>query len=198
MNAFILATVTDNIDKQTNLISVNVSSENSLIDDLEFLYKNKYINLISFTVLLILPKEVAEEIIQEVFVSTLKRIKTDRSFRIENTEAYIKSAIALKAKNYHRKNFLRVVKDNQVKSDFEIFSTESDSDKESNKFDIVNKIIDALPNSQKTCVVLKYYEDMKISEIAKFLELSEGTVKSHLFRAVQTIKSKFEFQDEDI
>ena len=194
MNAFILATVTDNIDSDTNIINLNRVSETTLIDELEFLYKNKYINLISFAVLLILPKEIAEEIIQEVFVSTIMRAKSDKTFRVENIEAYIKSAIAMKAKNYHRKNFLRVAKDNQVKSEMKITTSESN---ETKKFDLINTIIDTLPTSQKTCVVLKFYENMKISEIAEFLELSEGTVKSHLFRAVQTIKTKFETQRQE-
>ncbi|MFN8015418.1 MAG: RNA polymerase sigma factor [Acidimicrobiia bacterium] len=155
--------------------------------ELEALYMSSYKSLVAFAVLFILPREVAEEVVQEVFVETLARVQRQKSYRIDNVEAYIKSAIALKARNKHRRNFLRSVKENDLNENYRIQLSHSDSENEN--LEKISNAIESLPNAQKECIVLKYYEQMKISEIAKFLSVSEGTVKTHLHRATSTLKT---------
>lgn len=52
--------------------------------------------------------------------------------------------------------------------------------------------LDRLPEDYRTAVILKYYNDMKVSEIASVMKLPEGTVKSLLFRARAVLKSDLE------
>lgn len=54
------------------------------------------------------------------------------------------------------------------------------------------RAIDLLPEKYKSVVILKYFDDMKISEIAYTLELPEGTVKAYLNRAKTKLKSLLE------
>lgn len=49
-------------------------------------------------------------------------------------------------------------------------------------------VVYQLEQEFRTVVVLFYYEDLKIKDIAKVLGLSEGTVKSRLSRAKQKLK----------
>lgn len=49
-------------------------------------------------------------------------------------------------------------------------------------------VVYQLDQEFRTVVVLFYYEDLMIKDIAKILELSEGTVKSRLSRAKQKLK----------
>lgn len=49
--------------------------------------------------------------------------------------------------------------------------------------------IDALPEKYKTIIILKYFNDMQIEEIAYTLEIPEGSVKSYLFRARQELRA---------
>ncbi|MDK8191153.1 sigma-70 family RNA polymerase sigma factor [Paenibacillus sp. UMB7766-LJ446] len=44
-------------------------------------------------------------------------------------------------------------------------------------------MIDELDEQLQTIVTLFYIEDLSVKEIARVLEVSEGTVKSRLFRA---------------
>jgi RNA polymerase sigma-70 factor (ECF subfamily) len=43
--------------------------------------------------------------------------------------------------------------------------------------------IDRLPDAQRQVIILFYLEDRRIDEVARMLDLPEGTVKSHLHRA---------------
>jgi RNA polymerase sigma-70 factor (sigma-E family) len=44
-----------------------------------------------------------------------------------------------------------------------------------------------LPRRQRAVVVLRYYQDLTIPEIASALDMADGTVKSHLNAAKQTL-----------
>jgi len=46
-----------------------------------------------------------------------------------------------------------------------------------------------MPPRQKMAFVLKHFQQLKIREIAEYMECSEGSVKKQLFRAVKTLKS---------
>lgn len=49
---------------------------------------------------------------------------------------------------------------------------------------------DCLPQKQRTVFLLRFVEDMDLLEIAKATGMKEGTVKSHLFRALQTVRER--------
>lgn len=48
--------------------------------------------------------------------------------------------------------------------------------------------LEKLPEKQKSVIVLKYYDDLRISEIASVLEMPEGTVKAYLHKAKKALK----------
>lgn len=48
--------------------------------------------------------------------------------------------------------------------------------------------VDELPVSYRTVVTLYHLEEMSVAEIAAVMDLPEGTVKSHLFRARKMLK----------
>jgi RNA polymerase sigma-70 factor (ECF subfamily) len=46
----------------------------------------------------------------------------------------------------------------------------------------------SLPPRQRAVFLMKHEEDLKLSEIAVALKISEGAVKAHLFRAIDALK----------
>lgn len=54
---------------------------------------------------------------------------------------------------------------------------------------MIVELVDALPDAQRQCVLMYYYEEMGVKEIAAALETSEGTVKSRLNYARKAIKA---------
>jgi len=53
-------------------------------------------------------------------------------------------------------------------------------------WDVANQ----LSQQQRAVFLLRFVEDMELNEIASALGLQVGSVKTHLFRAVQTVRSK--------
>ncbi len=51
-----------------------------------------------------------------------------------------------------------------------------------------------LPRRQRECVVLRFYDDLTVPEIARSLGVAEGSVKSHLHRAMATLAIELEDQ----
>jgi RNA polymerase sigma-70 factor (ECF subfamily) len=51
-----------------------------------------------------------------------------------------------------------------------------------------------LPSRQQTIFLLRFAEDMELSEIADVLGLKVGSVKAHLFRATTAVRQKLKEQ----
>ena len=54
-----------------------------------------------------------------------------------------------------------------------------------------------LPERQRACVVLRYFEDLDVRETAVALGCSEGTVKSQTSRGLASLRSMFESASRD-
>ena len=57
--------------------------------------------------------------------------------------------------------------------------------------------LDRLPPELKTVVILRFFEDMKLDEIARILSANLSTVKSRLYRALKLLKLDMEVLDDD-
>ena len=64
------------------------------------------------------------------------------------------------------------------------------------KLDIVRRLIDDLPEKQRSCLQLRDIEGKAYKDIAKILGITEEQVKVNIFRARQTIKQRFQRFDK--
>lgn len=62
----------------------------------------------------------------------------------------------------------------------------------------LQKAIESLEKEDKTVVILRYYEDMKLEDIAKVLNENLSTVKSRLYRSMKKLKLQLEPYDENV
>lgn len=53
----------------------------------------------------------------------------------------------------------------------------------------IKAALDTLPSQQKLAFTLKFYEELKIKEIAEIMNCAEGTVKRYLFNATNKMKN---------
>lgn len=61
---------------------------------------------------------------------------------------------------------------------------------------IILEVIDSLPDGQRVCVILYYYQQNTISQIAGMLDLNENTVKSRLALARAKIRAALEEKEK--
>ena len=54
---------------------------------------------------------------------------------------------------------------------------------------MIRELVDELPPAQKLCILMYYYDELPVKDIAEALDTSENTVKSRLSYARKTIKA---------
>jgi RNA polymerase sigma-70 factor (ECF subfamily) len=55
------------------------------------------------------------------------------------------------------------------------------------------EVVDALrelPHRQRTCLALRYYEELGIDDIASTLDISRNSVKTHLRRGMDALEAR--------
>jgi RNA polymerase sigma-70 factor (ECF subfamily) len=57
---------------------------------------------------------------------------------------------------------------------------------------VIRKAVEALPENQRSAVILHKYQEVDYRQIAKILSVSESAVKSLLFRAYETLRVRLE------
>ena len=60
----------------------------------------------------------------------------------------------------------------------------------------IDALVDELPDQQKKVFYMKHFEGLKIKDIAQKLNVSEGQIKSQLFRAVHKLRRGLEVFNE--
>lgn len=59
----------------------------------------------------------------------------------------------------------------------------------------LHDIIETLPKKQKIVIVLKFFKDLTVNEVAQVLRIPEGTVKSRLHQAKKTIRRRLDYEE---
>jgi RNA polymerase sigma-70 factor (sigma-E family) len=130
-------------------------------------------------------REVAEDIVQETFVRVAPRIG---AIDPERVWPYLRRA----AVNLWRNRLRRLVLERRVRLDR---TDESDSAIPVEELDALWSAVLRLPDRQRACLALRYYEDLPERAVAEVLGCSVGTVKSHTARALARLRK--ELGDED-
>ena len=94
----------------------------------------------------------------------------------------------LKEIDYIRKNKKYVINNDLDLDDSISYDTYENID--------LQKALDELPEKYKTIVILRYFEDMKISEIAQVLDENTNTIKTRLSKALDKLKLKLRDDEE--
>ncbi|MGB6101317.1 MAG: RNA polymerase sigma factor [Comamonas sp.] len=72
-------------------------------------------------------------------------------------------------------------------SESETGQSAEDAVKRRQTFEAIETAIEQLPARQREAFLMRYWEEMDVAETAAAMGCSEGSVKTHCFRAVQTL-----------
>lgn len=136
-------------------------------------------------------KEIAEDVVQEVFLkiwNNRKNIKTNTSF-----QSYL-FTIAL---NTVRKYFNKLSLQNEFKHHIliDISKNQIDFDKNSDFQSLLDKLddlINRMPEKRREVFIKKKYEEKSLKEIAEELTITTKTVEYHITEAMKYLKKEFE------
>lgn len=138
--------------------------------DVGEVYRERREPLLRLAFLLTGSREAAEDVVQTVFAGAHARWST-----IEDPVAYLRRAVVNQANQVHRRRYrISPVVAEPVAQPPEIDETWNE--------------VCRLPQRQRAVVVLRFYEDLPLTEIARLLGRPEGTVRSDLHRALDRLR----------
>jgi len=157
-------------------------------DVLRRVYEVEFSRLVGLARLLVDRREDAEEVVQEAFARTCANLGRVRD---EDPLPYVRRAVMNFSRDRLRR--LRTARRHRDDAPAEAESAEQGAVRQASGRAVVEQLAE-LPRRQRECVVLRFYADLSIPDIALSLGLAEGSVKSHLHRAMTTLAIELEDQ----
>ncbi|HVM21518.1 MAG TPA: SigE family RNA polymerase sigma factor [Egibacteraceae bacterium] len=124
----------------------------------------------------------AEDAVAEAFVKTYRRMQRGG---VDQPRAYVRRVVINEVNSRFRRLLLERREAAKRSADDRGERTAADQLAD---HDEVFAALRALPERQRTVVVLRYYEDLTEKAIAEAMHISVGTVKSTLHRALQRLR----------
>ena len=151
-------------------------------------YLTEYHHLLGLARLLVDRREDAEEVVQEAFARTWARLG-----RLQGDDPlpYVRRAVVNQSRGRLRRR--RTAAAHRPEPSADVESAERSAERGA-RSDAVLAGLRRLPRRQRECVVLRFYDDLSVPEIARALGVAEGSVKSHLHRAMATLAIELEDQ----
>lgn len=137
-----------------------------------------------------LSHEEAEDVVQDTLIKVWN--KRDDWQELDSLEAFSLTV----CRNLSLDRVKRASNGNASLDEHEVDSTDSASGPyermvQKDRIQTVRRIVDSLPEKQRSCMQLRDFEGKPYKEIAEILGLTEEQVKVNIFRARRTVKQKY-------
>jgi RNA polymerase sigma-70 factor (sigma-E family) len=130
-------------------------------------------------------RNAAEDLVQEAFIRLARSAR-----RIEDparAPAYLRSIVLNLARDHNRRGLV------SLRHRSPITDQQAGVDEELAVRDDQRQVLDALrelPARQRACLVLRYYDELGIDDIAATLGVSRNSVKTHLRRGLDALETR--------
>jgi len=141
--------------------------------DLSALFEERFDPLVRLATLLTGSVHTAEEVVMDAFARLAPRVD-----EVAEPAAYLRTSVVNGTRSHHRR--LHTVRRQPRPRPAVVHDPEVDE---------LWQRLAALKPDERACVVLRFYEDLTMPQIAEQLDMPLGTVKSHLHRAVATLRT---------
>ena len=132
-----------------------------------------------------------QDCVQEVWLKVFRNLDHFRCR--ESFAAWLNTVTANTAIDYYRKWIKQGNRLNRDKVNIRVVVDERMTDQQLDKALIHQRVNEALKEmsvNQRTALVLRYFEDMPMAEIAQTLGCTEGTARTHIRRSLLTLRAK--------
>ena len=145
----------------------------------------------------------AEEVTQDVFVRVYKHLPQLKDHSLFSGWLYVIADRLCSTWLQENKSLIGSVEDVRVveiqKTSYERYiSEQQERDAREHRQDLVKKLLEKLPESERTVITLYYLGEMTTKEISKFLGVSVHTITSRLQRARERLKQGEELLVQEV
>jgi RNA polymerase sigma factor (sigma-70 family) len=130
-------------------------------------------------------RNAAEDLVQEGFIRLAR--SAHRIADEAKAAAYLRSIVLNLARDHNRRGLVSLR--HHLPFDRERASTEDQIVLRDDQQEVVDALRD-LPHRQRTCLVLRYYEELGVDGIAEVLGISRNSVKTHLRRGMEAMEAR--------
>ena len=154
----------------------------ALVEDL---FAREGSSLVRLARLFVDDRNAAEDLVQEAFIRLARN-----THRIEDrtkAPAYLRSIVLNLARDHNRRGLV------SLRHHLPFDEARASAEDEIVLSDDRQRILDALrdlPLRQRSCLVLRYYEELGIDDIAEVLGISRNSVKTHLSRGLAAMEQR--------
>lgn len=146
-------------------------------ESFEDVFAREYDGMVRLAYLMVGTSAGAEDVVQEAFARLLGRWD-----RVDNPGAYVRTAVVNGARDKLRGRLLRR----------RPHPTRSRGDYVTDELDYLGDALATLPHQWRAVVVLRFFEQRTVPEIAELLNMKQGTVKSALHRGLLRLREVIE------
>jgi RNA polymerase sigma-70 factor (sigma-E family) len=132
-------------------------------------------------------RNAAEDLVQEAFIRLARS-----SHRIEDgskAAAYLRSIVLNLARDHNRRGLVSLR--HHLPSDPLRASVEDTIELREDQQMVIDALRE-LPQRQRDCLILRYYDELPVPEIGEALGISANSVKTHLKRGLRSLEAKLD------
>lgn len=134
-------------------------------------------------------RNAAEDLVQEAFIRLHRSAASIRD--LDRAPAFLRSIVINLARDHNRRGLMSLRHQNTA----ERVTPPSEPDDRAVSDEESEAVLTALrdlPERQRACLVLRYYAELSIAEVADTLHISKNSVKTHCRRGLAALESRLE------
>jgi RNA polymerase sigma factor (sigma-70 family) len=145
------------------------------------LYREEGRSLVRLARLFVDDVDAAEDLVQEAFIRLARHA---HHVRPEKAPAYLRSIVLNLARDHNRRGLVSLRHQLTAGREVDVPDEAAERLVADERQAAVLEAVRRLPVRQRDCVVLRYFQDLGIEDIAATLGVSPNSVKTHLKRAL--------------
>lgn len=134
-------------------------------------------------------RSAAEDLVQEAFIRLHRSAGSIRD--LDRAPAFLRSIVINLSRDHNRRGLMSLRHHNTA----ERIAPPPEADDRAVADEESAAVLAALrdlPERQRACLVLRYYEELSIGEVAETLRISKNSVKTHCRRGLAALESRLE------
>ena len=156
-------------------------------DELDVLFRENYAGLLRLGMVMLGSREAAEDAVQDAFVALHRHWPSLRDRGA--AEAYLRSAVLNRCRSWVRRQAVQHAPKPLLRTHEQQRGPEEVAEGRDQAESLV-AVLRTLARRQREVLACRYVLELSVAETAQLLEISEGSVKVHAHRGLQTMQQR--------